>query len=99
LRYGAAPLVSRVGGLADTVIDANDAAVSAGVATGVQFGPATVDALTAAIKRAVALFHKSSTMRRMQHNAMHADVSWRGPAQQYGALYRLIAGPARSGEF
>ena len=45
LRYGCVPLVARTGGLADTVIDANEAALAAGVATGFQFDTESADAL------------------------------------------------------
>jgi len=95
LRYGATPIVSRVGGLADTVIDANEAATAAGVATGVQFSPISVEALSSAFDRAFELFHEKETMRRIRLNGMRADVSWRGPARRYAALYRSVAGAAR----
>ncbi|MBV8105352.1 MAG: glycogen synthase GlgA [Hyphomicrobiales bacterium] len=95
LRYGATPIVSRVGGLADTVIDANEAATAAGVATGVQFSPTSVEALSSAFDRAFELFHNKESMRRVRLNGMRADVSWRGPARRYAALYRSLAGAAR----
>ncbi len=94
LRYGAPPIVARVGGLADTVIDANEAATAAGVATGVQFYPPTVDALTYALDRALEIGRDPATMRRLRLNGMRADVSWRGPAKRYAALYRDLARPA-----
>lgn len=90
LRYGSVPVVARVGGLVDTVIDANAAALAAGVATGVQFAPITAVGLEAALHRAVALFRTSDTWRMLQLNGMASDVSWRGPARQYAALYREL---------
>ncbi len=88
LRYGAVPVVARVGGLADTVIDANDMALAAGVATGIQFSPVERDRLEAALMRAVTLFHDRPTWRRLQRNGMATDVSWRMPARRYADLYR-----------
>ena len=93
LRYGAPPIVARVGGLADTVIDANEAAMAAGVATGVQFHPSSLDALTHALDRALAISRDPAVLRRLRLNGMRADVSWRGPAKHYAALYRALAGP------
>jgi starch synthase len=90
LRYGAVPVVARVGGLADTVIDANPAAVAAGVATGVQFAPATAEMLQVALRRTVALYRQPAAWRTMQENGMAADVSWHGPARSYAALYREL---------
>ncbi|MGC9269349.1 glycogen synthase GlgA [Acidiphilium sp.] len=90
--YGAIPVVSRVGGLVDTVIDANPVAVSAGVASGVQFAPVTADGLADGLRRAAALFASPPVWRAMQINAMTLDVSWAQPAKQYATLYRgLIA--------
>jgi starch synthase len=91
LRYGAIPVVSRVGGLADTVIDANESAVASGVATGLQFAPVTSDNLAGALRRAKILFHDKPLWRSMQANGMAADVSWRSRAHRYAALYREIA--------
>jgi starch synthase len=96
LRYGTVPIVARTGGLADTVIDANDAALAAGVATGFQFAPVTADALGAAIGRAVAGYRDQVEWRGMQQRGMSADVSWRRPAKQYAELYRSLAN-ARAG--
>lgn len=93
LRYGCVPLVSRVGGLADTVIDANDAAVDAGAATGIVFAPATEQALADAIHRAVVLYGDRKTWQKMQRRGMKSDVSWNRSAQKYADLYRQLVEP------
>jgi starch synthase len=94
LRYGAPPIVARVGGLADTVIDANEAATAAGVATGVQFYPPSVESLSYALNRALDISRDAAVTRRLRLNGMRADVSWRGPAKRYAALYRDVVRPA-----
>ncbi|MGO9743106.1 MAG: glycogen synthase GlgA [Roseiarcus sp.] len=87
LRYGAIPIVARVGGLADTIVDANDAALAAGVATGVQFYPPEVGELAHALNRALAIHRNPATFSRIRLNGMRADVSWRGPAKRYAKIY------------
>jgi starch synthase len=91
LRYGALPVVARVGGLADTIIDANDAALAAGVGTGIQFAPVTRAALEMALERVLALWRDRPAWRRVQTRAMACDVGWTRPAQRYAALYRELA--------
>lgn len=95
LRYGCVPLVSRVGGLADTVIDANEAAVEAGAATGIVFSPATTEALMEAIHRAFGLFGRAKVWRKMQRRGMKSDVSWENSAEKYADLYANLLGLRR----
>ncbi len=93
LRYGAVPIVSRLGGLADTIVDEEDIAGASG-ATGFKFGPPTVENLASALRRAHASFgasfYEKSTWRRMQRNGMSTDVSWRNRATTYANLYRRV---------
>lgn len=92
LRYGTVPVVRRVGGLADTVVDASDEALSADRATGFSFDAATPAALDAAIQRAIATHAQPERWRRLMLRGMAQDFSWDGSARAYVALYReLIA--------
>ena len=88
LRYGAVPAAAQVGGLRDTIIDANEMALRAGVATGFLFSPVTVDALVMTLRRAQNLFKDKEKWRQLQCNGMDTDVSWRHPARRYAELYR-----------
>jgi starch synthase len=97
LRYGSLPVVRRVGGLADTVVDASEDAVAADRATGFVFDGATPPALDSAIQRAVTAYSQPERWQRLMLRAMAQDYSWAGSAQKYIALYadlsREIAPP------
>ena len=92
LRYGTVPVVAAVGGLADTVIHANPAAVAAGVATGITFHPTDAVAFGTALRQLVALFATPTLWARVQRNAMQQDVGWHASAQDYAALYAGLVG-------
>jgi starch synthase len=90
LRYGCVPVVARTGGLADTVIDANHAAIANKSATGVQFSPVTLDGLKQAIRRTVRYYHDPKLWTQMQKLGMKSDVSWEKSAALYAALYSQL---------
>ncbi len=90
MRYGTPPVVRRVGGLADTVVDADD---DPRAGTGFVFGPADPGALVEAVRRAVAAYGDEPRFRRIQAQGMARDDSWSVPARQYEMAYqRAIAG-------
>ena len=90
LRYGALPLVRRVGGLADTVVDATAVTLADGTATGFAFDEESPAALLAAVGRASGLMREPGIWRRMIRRAMTRDFSWDAAARQYLALYHAI---------
>lgn len=82
LRYGTLPVVRRVGGLADTVTEAE------GQANGFTFDAATSSAFERAVERALALKGQPAAWSSRVARAMGSDLSWAGPARSYRALYR-----------
>jgi len=94
LRFGTLPLVSLTGGLADTVINANAAALAQGVATGIQFHPVTALALTQALNRLCALYRKPDVWTKMMDNAMAQPVGWDSSAATYADLFETMTGAA-----
>lgn len=88
LRYGTLPVVARTGGLADTVIDANEAARLANCATGFQFAPINATMLSHAISRTCALFQDTKEWNAMIRRAMRHPVGWDLSAAAYLDVYR-----------
>lgn len=88
LRYGTLPVVRRTGGLADTVVDASEAAIADHSATGFVFDHPTVDSLTWATGRAIALYRQQPKVwHQLMVTAMRQDYSWRQSARHYLELY------------
>ena len=92
LRYGAVPTVSRVGGLEDTVVDADTPVIAGDGETGFKFAPVTTQNLADALRRAHATFRDKAAWRQIQQRGMSKDVSWRDRATRYADLYREIVG-------
>lgn len=87
LRYGCVPVVTRVGGLNDTIIDANHAAVSAGVATGIQCHDVSADGIIQAVARLKQLYVQPKQWQSIQKAGMTADVGWTKSALAYKNLF------------
>jgi len=94
LRYGTVPLVHRVGGLADTVVDADDAALADGRATGIVFDAPNSATLLHAVTRALGLYRNKRRWRQMMQTGMKQDFSWQHSAADYQRLYDELVPPA-----
>jgi len=82
--YGTVPVVSRVGGLADTVIDADADPVNG---TGLMCEP-NAASLLEALERALKLLADAPRYAAVQQRGMARDFSWKAAAQAYERLYQ-----------
>jgi starch synthase len=90
-RYGTPPIANATGGLADTVVDCNDATLERGSASGFLFHEPSVSAMVNAVRRAAGVYRDAPAWRRLQRNGMSKDFGWTGPAGQYARLFATLA--------
>ncbi len=81
--YGTLPLVSRVGGLIDTVIDIDEQPETG---TGITF-PATAEGLQSGLERALVLYSTPAVLSAVQQRGMSRDFGWASASEAYEALY------------
>jgi starch synthase len=93
LRYGTPPVVRATGGLADTIVNASEENIKAGVGTGFTFTDYTSHALFETVKWALTLYRtRPDDFRKVVRTAMKQDWSWDRSAERYEELYRKVLG-------
>ncbi len=84
LKYGTIPIVRKIGGLKDTVIDVEDAGY------GFVFDEVDSTQATAAVSRALAFISNKEQFDQIREKAMELDFSWHQSAQKYIDLYNQL---------
>ena len=90
LRYGTVPIVRRVGGLADTVVDASTSTLAAGSATGIAFDGDDAADLLSAMDRALTLYQNKTAWSQLIQTGMAQNFSWDASARHYLDLYTKL---------
>lgn len=88
LKYGSLPLVHRVGGLADTVVDCTLEDLDEGLANGFVFSEFSQPAFERAIARTFALYARRPEWNRVRERAMRQSLGWDSAARHYIELYK-----------
>ena len=87
LRYGTVPVVRKVGGLADSVVQYD---TETGRGTGFLFEEFSAAALRQALEAALDLYPDRERWQQVMRNGMAKDFSWGRQIQQYVELYRRL---------
>ena len=84
LRYGTIPVVSKVGGLKDTVTDISEGGF------GITHDQITVGDIHKAIERSTAYYKNTANFKKTRLQIMKIDHSWDASAAEYINLYESI---------
>lgn len=85
MRYGTIPIVHRVGGLAETVIDEFKYSEQG---TGFSFVSYSEEAFKRAINKAMRIYNDNKAWAGIIKRAMNTDFSWDGAAAEYLSSYK-----------
>ena len=86
-RYGTPPIVTPVGGLFDSVLDANAENLAQKTANGFVMAEVNEAALLDAVDRAITLYADQTAWKQLMRNGMKLDHSWTRSAQDYVRVY------------
>jgi len=100
MRYGTVPIGSRVGGMADTIVDpgAQDDDPAMHGATGILFDGEQPRDMGQAIDRALRLYARPPVWRSMQRNGMTSELGWGTAVRPYLSLFESLAGHTQHGQ-
>jgi len=91
MKYGTVPVVRNVGGLSDTVFDAEHAPRPYSERNGFVFNDFNNESLESALLRAIGLWYSyPKYFKELMVNAMRCDYSWNHPGQDYLNVYEYI---------
>ena len=87
LKYGTVPIVRRVGGLADSVVDVTLDTLEARTATGIVFDEYNSASFAESVERAIGYFQQPLVWSQIMATGMSADWSWTANAEKYLRVY------------
>lgn len=85
IRYGTIPIVHKIGGLKDTVIDIENED-----GYGLSFDELSIEEIRISIERALLLFDEAENMSSIRKKMMGLDFSWEQSSKEYIKLYKSL---------
>jgi starch synthase len=92
LRYGTPSIVTKTGGLADSITDTNDSTVESKSATGFVMQGVSPQHLLSSALRSLYYYKDKTVWKQIQRNGMKKDLSWKESAHKYLELYKELLG-------